>query len=1114
MDRETLVQRMKRRADEIRKLEEVLQSTTRQLEEVKKNFRETEKVVAALGPQVLAFVARETASSHTSPPDTPGSPAALPAFKRDDSLVEAPPAKFTEPRKPAPSIEHNGLNLATSVERSGKGEQKTSDNFSSTSDPQGGGNNGGEQKTPSDTRPKSQIKEGGDTGSRTSGTHNIKIFAMPDYFSGNVGSRPLTLPALTLPENPEKVVLKATEFAMVAFNSYKRQRLESLRGNDNNMSYLAIRDYERARNYVKKELGLTPEAADILLMLNLRSNDDTFLNGVEADMILYDQKKFIPKAIKVKQNLENQISMDEELTTHFAAFLLNVSSKVQNVTLSTIMYQNALNIVAQVTKNVPASWINYIDLKALESNLPKFLGIAGAAGASLIPPLFDYFNKYVEYGNSILWSVLLLSMATVAAFEQKNIKNAWTTLKEYVHPTSENSREETNEKLMRGYHWFTTNLLSSIAVNCTVMHVAGGLQNYASWWIVLPATLQICYRHIGIYAWNFLWGKVGIRETEKHVIVQERIKTLKAKLANVTDNDTTGKMFIKSVTDSDTGAAAQAVQELQELREVQLSNRDKRQETWIEFSRDCLGLGKRNVPQNLSCLRAILEISASYIFGTVTMWWTVGVNGESRSVMVNTEGVMLFDSGEKYPLAELMTVVNDKDNVEMQTVLARVAESQRNSMPQWLQTSLLGRTVFILDLAKSAMQTTGRKLGIVGSMVSAKFMAVLNNPEKIAQFVNKAVENKTGSNMFEGMFIAFVDRVDYLRQAPVVVPLTKAEADTLLEIAATSLDVRALHLPDINIMNFNEKITGGDEPIRIKFERFVEQADQDLFSCREVARETEEKAQRYKVELSESVVMEFDFYDESPYTKSTGLFWWQWEYMSWKEYLMGKFNAISKKAAEWVQKYNRFEKIANAYQSADTNYPMREITSEEIQAVESDWSFVGDFRQKVWKMLEEKAAQNPNLTALFHSANMLVMTVKKTFTISAIGSLAKVYYEAQLQKIDAAIGTPGYHFAKNNLDNKMRKNARELEQWYTFDADNKLTVKDILNGRWTKRDWREEANIALGGSGQPVLKPIGTFVVADPHTTPLQRPMRVDYASAATNLIKVKYEVEECEEEK
>jgi len=108
MDRETLVQRMKNRAEVIRKLEKALQNTTRQLEEVQKNIRETEKVVEALRPQVHAFVARETASSNTSPPDTPGSPAALSAFNRDDSLV-APPTEFTEPRKPAPSIEHNGL---------------------------------------------------------------------------------------------------------------------------------------------------------------------------------------------------------------------------------------------------------------------------------------------------------------------------------------------------------------------------------------------------------------------------------------------------------------------------------------------------------------------------------------------------------------------------------------------------------------------------------------------------------------------------------------------------------------------------------------------------------------------------------------------------------------------------------------------------------------------------------------------------------------------------------------------------------------------------------------------------------------------------------------------
>lgn len=58
----------------------------------------------------------------------------------------------------------------------------------------------------------------------------------------------------------------------------------------------------------------------------------------------------------------------------------------------------------------------------------------------------------------------------------------------------------------------------------------------------------------------------------------------------------------------------------------------------------------------------------------------------------------------------------------------------------------------------------------------------------------------------------------------------------------------------------------------------------------------------------------------------------------------------------------------------------------------------------------------------------------------------------------------------------------------------------------------------LGWSGGSQALPgqlaIAAPVVADPHTNLLQRPMRVDYASAATNLVKVKYEVEECEEDK
>ena len=58
----------------------------------------------------------------------------------------------------------------------------------------------------------------------------------------------------------------------------------------------------------------------------------------------------------------------------------------------------------------------------------------------------------------------------------------------------------------------------------------------------------------------------------------------------------------------------------------------------------------------------------------------------------------------------------------------------------------------------------------------------------------------------------------------------------------------------------------------------------------------------------------------------------------------------------------------------------------------------------------------------------------------------------------------------------------------------------------------------LGWSGGSQARPgqlaIAAPVVADPHENLLQRPMRVDYVSAATNLVKVNCEVEECEEEK
>jgi len=52
-----------------------------------------------------------------------------------------------------------------------------------------------------------------------------------------------------------------------------------------------------------------------------------------------------------------------------------------------------------------------------------------------------------------------------------------------------------------------------------------------------------------------------------------------------------------------------------------------------------------------------------------------------------------------------------------------------------------------------------------------------------------------------------------------------------------------------------------------------------------------------------------------------------------------------------------------------------------------------------------------------------------------------------------------------------------------------------------------------GSQAQPGQLAIAAPVVADPHAKPLQRPMRVDYASATTNLVNAKYKVEECEEE-
>lgn len=53
---------------------------------------------------------------------------------------------------------------------------------------------------------------------------------------------------------------------------------------------------------------------------------------------------------------------------------------------------------------------------------------------------------------------------------------------------------------------------------------------------------------------------------------------------------------------------------------------------------------------------------------------------------------------------------------------------------------------------------------------------------------------------------------------------------------------------------------------------------------------------------------------------------------------------------------------------------------------------------------------------------------------------------------------------------------------------------------------------ALSGGASSGQSAIGTGVVADQN--PLQRPMRVDYASATTSLVNAKYKVEECEEEK
>lgn len=168
------------------------------------------------------------------------------------------------------------------------------------------------------------------------------------------------------------------------------------------------------------------------------------------------------------------------------------------------------------------------------------------------------------------------------------------------------------------------------------------------------------------------------------------------------------------------------------------------------------------------------------------------------------------------------------------------------------------------------------------------------------------------------------------------------------------------------------------------------------------------------------------------------------------------------------------------------------------------------------KLLRENVLIPKSASEIFvtHFGKLIVATV--TAQQAVLAGLLQ-HYEKKVERTKQTKKKSKHEKFKAKLE-QLKKLSEELKtQQRELSIDPRvqiefMTRKNVQPRTFVSIDYSHGQGESSGGASSGIPA-IAAPVVADPHTTPLQRHMRVDYTSAATNLVRVKYEAEECEEE-
>lgn len=889
--------------------------------------------------------------------------------------------------------------------------------------------------------------------------------------------------------------------------------------------------YESEINRIRQKMEVSPDIAEMILMVQVGNVDPQAKLTKELDLILNMPNSQSLDALQKKK--EKQISDQTDRLNRQAAWnhALNLTLKIYEKCLRVKLQAQAAGAYTSSLLNMVKSIKNNISddqLKAFTVAASNVLGPAAGIAAAGIPVFFNIWENSLGLSSGMTTLLHNVSFTLVSFFA---FKGPIESVLEAFNIITNKGSKDVVDGIFECWHWLFTQAVTTWLVNLSVFFVASKTTSLSESWVVMPAVLHFVFRHGGIAMWNKLCTELNLRPEDQNAILQERAERLKEKLTKIhglTREDKNALVqelrLVDSENDFPAGAAGgeskesggertqiakELFRDLTKYREMQSKVPNPTETGLVHFIRRTVGAGKNGISHGAFKTEfAAVALSSASACVLQFFWQEKDSSSGTVSIMLSSERI-LFENQEQYDVWEVLQAANDANNPEAVGIMNTIFDAQDYDIPVSMRGTLMGQ-LFVAGRVFSTGWHTVKGLGgqIVGQFISPKGMEVMDDPE---EFVKESLSNMTGGGFMVGTYTRVKRAGGAFFNEPVAVRITKEQENILRRIAGSSPNVRNLHLNNrrntmrgSDATRLNREIGKGTE-----IEYFLDEAEQDLYSTPEIAQESLERATDYENDVKDLAFRHPDFYQqtyEHADNKMPRSGFWSWlasdTYDTRENFLLKRLKVIAEKAGEWVQKHSRYKEIENTYKTADINLPMRKRTSEEIETVESDWNFVNNFRQQVWKMLKGQTAQDPDLTALFDDANRLIMTVVKTFTVNAIGSLAKVYYEAQLQKIDAVIGSPTYFGKKNQVNGKMKKIAKELRQWYTFDADGKLKVKDNLQ-MFSPRDWRQDANLALGMPAS-VLKSrsIGNS---------LQRQARTNYASA--KLIRVKYHIEECEEE-